>query len=83
MSMKVTLECYGLLTEICGDVCELSLDRPDARVADVLDALAAQYPAVAGHIPQLACANGDSLVTRDASVGDGARLALLPPVSGG
>lgn len=81
--MQVTLECYGLLTEICGGLCEISLAGENARVRDVLEALCQQYPAVRPHIAQVACADGDEIVGRDSPVRPGARLALLPPVSGG
>lgn len=81
--MKITVECYGVLSELCAPVCALDIEATAPTVASVLDALAARYPACAAHLPLVACARGDELVPRSQAVQAGETLALLPPVSGG
>lgn len=81
--MHITVECHGLLREICGAELALEIPQDDATVAAALQALAAQHPALNPHLPRVACARGDTLVARDAPLAEGDRLALIPPVSGG
>lgn len=81
--MRISVECHGVLVEVCGAERELTLDAGTATVADALAALTAQVPTLHVHLPRAAVARGDELVGRDAAVVDGDRLALIPPVSGG
>lgn len=81
--MHITVECHGLLREICGAELALEIPQDDATVAAALQLLAAQHPALNPHLPRVACARGDTLVARDAPLAQGDRLALIPPVSGG
>ena len=80
---SIRVEFYGVLTEQAG--CE-AMDLPLAA-ATALDAvltqLAAAVPAIADYLPTTACAVDDAIVQRDATINPGAKLALLPPVSGG
>lgn len=82
--MRITVECYGVLSEVCG-AAEQQIDLPASGgdVAAVLAALAAGTPGLAAHLPHTAVARGDTLLARAAAVSDGDRLALIPPVSGG
>ena len=82
--MRVTIECYGIFRSLCGgDEYPIEVAGDDVTVAAVLDALAAEVPGTADHLPRTACALGDRLVERDETIADGARVALIPPVSGG
>lgn len=81
--MRITIECHGVFGGLCGPECAVEVADERATVADALAALEAEVPEVAGHLPRTACALGDELVTRDTELGDGDRLALIPPVSGG
>lgn len=77
------VELYGVLREAAGRDCvELAMDGP-ARVEEVLAALTRAYPAIEPHLPRVACAVGDEMVSRGDAVPDGRTLVLLPPVSGG
>lgn len=79
----VHIELYGVLTEQAG---QATLDLPlagETALADVLAQLTTALPALAAYLPTTACAVDDEIVHRNASIKPGARLALLPPVSGG
>jgi molybdopterin synthase catalytic subunit len=54
-----------------------------SRVADALAALERVHPGLGALRAHLALALDQRLVGDDAELGDGAELALLPPVSGG
>jgi molybdopterin converting factor subunit 1 len=61
-----------------------ALELPEgSRVTDALDALVAAHPGLATLRPHLAVAVNGALARADERIGDGAELALLPPVSGG
>ncbi|MDR9432703.1 MAG: MoaD/ThiS family protein [Spiribacter sp.] len=79
--MKV--ELFGVLREVAGasDIA-LSIELP-ASITQVLAALVSQYPALEPHLPQVACAVGESMRSRHASLYPNETLVLLPPVSGG
>jgi molybdopterin synthase catalytic subunit len=81
--MQITVEFFGVLRSLAGtDQTSLTLN-PNARVADACARLSERYPDLAARLNATACAIGDSLVARSALLADGARLALIPPVSGG
>jgi molybdopterin converting factor small subunit len=61
----------------------LQLPGPQARIVDVLDALAAQSPEFAARRGSVAVALGDAIVLPGQALDDGAAIALIPPVSGG
>lgn len=79
----IRIEFYGVLTEQADCA---SMDLPlaaDTPLTAVLEQLADAVPAVAAYLPTTACAVDDAIVQRSATVSPGAKLALLPPVSGG
>ncbi|MEO5813199.1 MAG: MoaD/ThiS family protein [Rhodanobacter sp.] len=83
--LKVKVEYYGILREVCGrhaEEVELG-ERGDVTVAQVVSHLVAQHPGLAAHRRYMACALDAELGTDDTVLHDGATLALLPPVSGG
>jgi molybdopterin converting factor small subunit len=61
----------------------LDLAGDSATVADVIDTLAAQIPAMAARLDTVALVIGDEIVDSDTVLYDGDQVALLPPVSGG
>lgn len=81
--MQVTVTGHGLLEPLCGGPRVVHLERAEATVGEVLEALAAELPALAALLPRTACACGDQLLRRADLVADGDQLALIPPVSGG
>ena len=81
--MRVTIECYGASARWCG-ADEVALEIADGQTArDALDALAARYPEFAARREQVAIAIGDAIKSPTETVFDGARIALIPPVSAG
>lgn len=77
------IELYGVLREAAGDErVELALSGP-VRVEEVLAVLTESVPALAPHLPRVACAVGDEMVARDERIAGDRPLVLLPPVSGG
>lgn len=81
--MKVTIECYGASARWCG-ADEIALDLAEGQTAnDALDALAARYPDFAARRETVAIAIGTAITSPTTPVGDGERIALIPPVSAG
>lgn len=80
----IKIEFYGVLEQVAG---ARELELTPATEPTTLEALLVQLterlPELERHLPRLACAVGDEIVPRDRSVGAGATVALLPPVSGG
>ena len=54
-----------------------------ASVADLLDALAERYPAIAQQRAALSVAVNHTIVGADALLASGDEVALIPPVGGG
>ena len=54
-----------------------------ATVAGLLQALVADYPALARSVPNLMVAVNSEYAERTAALNDGDEVALIPPVSGG
>lgn len=79
----LTIDLFGVLTRLAGAPSITLPVRAGGTVADALALLAAARPGTGAVLAQCACAVGDRLVARTHAVGDGERLALLPPVSGG
>ena len=79
----IHVEFYGVLAQVAGSPArDYPLEQPRS-LTDVLNRLTADIPALAAHLPTTACAVDDEIVPRNATIRPGARLALLPPVSGG
>ena len=82
--MRIKIACFGVLhTVFDAPEREIELPGESARVDEVLDRLASDYPAFSAHRRHTACAVGDRLVDRDSRLAAGDTLVLLPPVSGG
>jgi molybdopterin synthase catalytic subunit len=81
--MNVRVLFFAQARERAG-VANADLSLPEgSRVEDALAALARDYPALAPLWPTLAVAVSGKIARRDAALGEGAEVALLPPVSGG
>ncbi|HVR09852.1 MAG TPA: molybdenum cofactor biosynthesis protein MoaE [Thermoanaerobaculia bacterium] len=81
--MRIRLLAFASAHDALGTG-ELDLDLPEAaRVADLRAWLDARYPALAPLWPRLAVAVNGSIAPSDQVLGEGAEVALLPPVSGG
>ncbi|MEX0450234.1 MoaD/ThiS family protein [Spiribacter sp. 218] len=77
------VELYGVLREAAGsDRVETPLTQP-VPIEQVLQALVETYPDLAPHLPRVACAVGDTMRSRQATIAPDETLVLLPPVSGG
>lgn len=81
--MDVIVECYGVAARLAGGTGHVLDVAPGARIADLLEALAARWPGLHSVLPGCACAVGDTVVPRTRRLAAGERVALLPPVSGG
>jgi len=79
----MNIELYGVLREAAGSqTLELDIDAPIV-ISAVLERLGADYPALATHLPRVACAVGDAMRSRQDQLQPNETLVLLPPVSGG
>jgi molybdopterin converting factor small subunit len=81
--MEIFVECYGVTARLAGGCAHSLTVSPGAVIDDALAALASRWPDLARVLPGCACAIGDAVVPRSRALTPGARLALLPPVSGG
>lgn len=81
---RIDVQCYGILEQVCGGLDrQVSVSALPVTVAEVLECLARDVPALREHLAHTACAVGDCIVARDARLQAGDTLALIPPVSGG
>ena len=81
--MKITIEAFGPARLWLGSESIEVLVASGASVADVADLLAARYPEFAANQRRCAFALIDAIVPQTQALGDGVRLSLIPPVSGG
>jgi molybdopterin converting factor subunit 1 len=80
--VTVRVRLFASLRERLG-ASELTRDlRPDATAGDLLAALRAEFPALAGS-GSVAIAVNAEYVDRHHALADGDEVALIPPVSGG
>lgn len=78
------VELYGVLQQLAGARSVRVEVREEApTVEQVLERLRGEVPALADHLPRVACAQGEHLVRRGDRVDPARPLVLLPPVSGG
>lgn len=82
-TMHIHIDPYGPARQWLGEQ-RIELDLEDGGcVADVARLLAQRYPEFAPQAQRCAFALGDGIVPASQTLQDGARLALIPPVSGG
>ena len=81
--MKVVVLYFAVLRDLVGlDREELSLEGP-VSVQVLGGLLEARHPELAGRLAVVRFAIDETFVRADASVHDGAVVALIPPVAGG
>ena len=81
--MNVTVLLFAAAREAAGTE-RAALDLPaGASVADAFARLAEAHPGLAGVLPACRAAVDEEFSPLGAALGDGAVLAVLPPVSGG
>ncbi len=81
--MRVRLLAFASAIDAIGGS-EGSLELPpQARVADLREALGERFAAILPLLPRLAIAVEGEIAPDDRRIEDGAEIALLPPVSGG
>jgi molybdopterin synthase catalytic subunit len=81
--MRIRLLAFASASDALG-AGELDVELPEAaRVADLRAWLDERYPALSPLWPRLAVAVNGAIAKSDDPLGEGAEVALLPPVSGG
>jgi sulfur-carrier protein len=81
--MRIKVKLFAVLRERAG-VGEVIIELPmGATVADVVEHVALQFPAIANFLPRVGHAVNLEYVTATTMLHDGDELALIPPVSGG
>ena len=81
--MKVTVLLFASVAEAAGTR-QIEVEAPaNARVAEVRDRVLEAYPALERFAPNLLYAVNEEYAGLDTPVEAGARLAFIPPVSGG
>jgi molybdopterin converting factor subunit 1 len=81
--MRVSVQLFARLRELCGRAewtCEVTAD---ATVADVWRALVDAFPPAAALKSSVSSAVNAEFASMSTRVGDGDEVAFLPPVSGG
>ena len=79
----VTIRLYAGLRDLIG-ARDIVMELPaGATVGALRDRLGAEHPAVLPMLPVLVCAVDEEYVPAEHVLRDGARVALIPPVSGG
>jgi MoaD family protein len=81
--MKTHLRFFSRLRDLTGKS-EMELDVPEgAKVADLLETLYAQTPALREWDRSILVASGVEFVTRDHPLTPGDDISIMPPVQGG
>ena len=83
-TMEVEVAFYGILSHLAGQrVRTVTVAGAAPTVGDLRRSIAGQIPAVAPHLGQVAVGSGAVLLADGDTLEAGARISLLPPVSGG
>ena len=81
--LRIELVLHAVLRELAGNqVITLRLPA-GATAAAALAALVERHPALAPHAGTVAFARADAIIRPDATLQDGDRVEVLPPVLGG
>ncbi|MCC6162193.1 MAG: MoaD/ThiS family protein [Acidobacteria bacterium] len=81
--MSVTVLVFARLREVVGSPEVIRHVSSPAAVADVWQAMVAEWPALAPYANSLSCAVNARHARMTTAVGEGDAVAFLPPVSGG
>lgn len=81
--MQVTVLLFASVADAVGRR-EVALDVPSpAHVADIRDAMVQRYPGLERFVANLVYAVDEDYARPDTPLHEGARVAFIPPVSGG
>ncbi len=81
--MKISIQLFAVAKELAGrDAVEVELPS-GATVADLRQALVAGAPALSGILAQLKFAIDEDYAAEQTPLREGAKVACIPPVSGG
>jgi len=81
--MKVPIEFYAQLRNLAG-ASELKIEIPSGgTVADLLEEIYRQKPALRSHDPTILIGAGVEFVDRKYAIKPGETIAIMPPVQGG
>jgi sulfur-carrier protein len=82
--MAVVVLYFAAVRELLGSSEEL-IELPAKRLSirDLAEQLVERHPELRPHLPSVRFAINETFVATSATVSDGDRVALLPPVSGG
>ena len=81
--MKITVQLFARARDLAGASAVTVELATGARVRDLRRGLAEQHPALAILLERSALAVNDEFAEDTLSLVEGAKVALLPPVSGG
>ena len=81
--MRVQVKLFATYCEIVGER-QLSWTAKDGtQLRELLDAILAKYPRLAGHADTMLLAVNHAFADPDVVLSEGDEVALMPPVSGG
>ncbi len=81
--MQIRVQFYSQLRDLAGcQTLDVDLDQ-GATVADLLEQLYQQLPALRGHDKSILVGAGVEFVERDYEIKPGDEIAVMPPVQGG
>lgn len=81
--MKVQVRLFAALREVTG-MAHIALELPaGAKVGDLMDSMAQQYPGLRPQMGSVRTALNRQYVSLQAELRDGDEVALVPPVGGG
>jgi molybdopterin synthase catalytic subunit len=81
--MQITVRFFALIRDRAG-VSTIELNVPTgASAAIAVEMVGGHFPQLLPFLPRVACAVNQEYAQRDALLGEGDELALIPPVSGG
>lgn len=81
-SIQIKVEAFGAIEKLLPE--NLSLVCPShILVKDVLDEIVSLHPESTKAMEKCACAIGDNVITRQATLSEPCTLVLLSPVAGG
>jgi len=81
--VQIRVQFYSQLRDLAGcQTLDVDLDQ-GATVADLLEQLYQQLPALRGHDKSILVGAGVEFVERDYEIKPGDEIAVMPPVQGG
>ena len=81
--MELTVQLFATLKDRVGQPTVTLRLNPQATVADLLDELVRQYPAMTPNLSSLIVSVNQNFANRDTNIKKDDEIALFPPVSGG